>query len=156
MDTSKFALQCSDFAVPSLHACRPMQHSYLSFVELEGVLPGPWLVRCKLIRCKLSRFKLIACFLQHNRDKPALTLTTPEVLECLATHLIKHDPTTAHALHCTSRAAAAAVQDAMTSLSVTGRHADLAHTALAFPGLSNLKYTQCAVLVEVCTCMCVT
>ena len=69
----------------------------------------------------------------------------------MAAHLVKHDAQTAHALHCTCRAAAAAVQDAMTSLSVTGRHADLAHTALAFPGLSDLKYTQCAVLVEVRT-----
>lgn len=86
---------------------------------------------------------------QHNQHRPALTVTNPEVLDCLAAHLVQQDAHTAHALHGTCRAAAAAVQDAMTSLSVTGRHADLAHTALAFPGLSDLKYTQCAVLVEV-------
>jgi hypothetical protein len=87
---------------------------------------------------------------QQNKDRPALNVTNPEVLDCLAAYLMEKDPGTAHALHSTCRAAAAAVQNAMTSLSVVGRHADLAHTALAFPGLSSLKYTQCAVVVQVC------
>jgi hypothetical protein len=88
-------------------------------------------------------------FMQHNRDRPTLTVTDPEVLDCLAAYLVKNEPEIAQALHCTCRAAAAAVQDATTSISVRGRHADLAHTALAFPGLTSLKYTQCVVLVEV-------
>jgi hypothetical protein len=87
--------------------------------------------------------------MQRNRDRPALTVTDPEALDCLAPYLVNNEPGIAHALHCTCRAAAAAVQDAMTSISVQGRHAELVHTALVFPGLTSLKYTQCAVLDEV-------
>jgi hypothetical protein len=116
-------------------------------VELQGLFVAPL---CSSLSGAFWQLLTVTTpLMQHDQERPALTVTDTGVLDCLAAYVVKNEPEIAQALHCTCRAAAAAVQDAMTSISVRGRHADLAHTAFAFPGLTSLKYTQCAVLVEV-------
>lgn len=86
---------------------------------------------------------------QEGRGASPAAVADPRVLHCLAEHLLRHDPKSAQALHLTCRAAANAVQQAVSKLAVSSQHVDIVHTVQAFCGLTQLKCTQCAIASQV-------
>lgn len=88
--------------------------------------------------------------LQEGKAIFPTAVTDPRVLHCLAEHLLIHEPKSAHALHLTCRAAASAVQQAVSKLSVVGQPVDIVHAVEAFSGLTQLRCTQCALTCQVC------
>lgn len=88
--------------------------------------------------------------LQEGRSMTSTAFTDPQVLHCLADYLLHHEPASAHALHQTCRAAASAVQQAVSALSVVAQHVDIVHSVHTFSGLSQLKCTQCSLTCQVC------
>lgn len=88
--------------------------------------------------------------LQEGKGASSTAVTDPQVLHCLAEYLLDHEPGSAHALQQTCRAAASAVQQAVSTLSVVAQHVDIVHAVHTFSGLSQLKCTQCALTCQVC------
>eukprot|EP00892_Ulva_mutabilis_P000653 jgi/Ulvmu1/10589/UM065_0043.1 len=84
----------------------------------------------------------------EGRDASSRVLTDPQVLHCLAEYLLRNDPVSAHSLHQTCRAAASAVQQAVSSLSVVAQHVDVVHAVHTFSALSHLRCTQCALTCQ--------
>ena len=91
----------------------------------------------------------LAWRLQGERQTATSCLMHPCVLNALAAHLLQHAPTAAAALHLTCRAAAAAVKDATTSLTIRSKRVDFMAMSHNFRALEVARLSQCDVACDV-------